>query len=290
MPHVIDLIRRGAALTVILDNVSGARAVGEAAAAAGVTIPVLIELDVDGHRSGIAPESPMLLQVARALAEHSSVQLQGVMTHAGESYQCRSKQALQEMASRERSGAVRAAERLRAEGYAAPIVSVGSTPTALFAQDQTGVTEVRAGVYMFQDLVMSGIGVCRPEEIAASVLVSVIGHQAEKGWIITDGGWMALSRDRGTASQPVDQGYGLVRTAQGEAPPDDLIVVSANQEHGVLALRQRGELDLSRYPVGTLLRILPNHACATAAAHDRYHVVSGKEPRILKTWQRFSGW
>jgi D-serine deaminase-like pyridoxal phosphate-dependent protein len=77
---------------------------------------------------------------------------------------------------------------------------------------------------------------------------------------------------------------------QGEAPPDDLIVISANQEHGVLASRQRGDLDLSRYPVGTLLRILPNHACATAAAHDRYHVVSGKEPRVLKTWPRFSGW
>ena len=108
-----------------------------------------------------------------------------------------------------------AARLLRSHGHAAPVVSVGSTPTAHFARDLTGVTEVRAGVFVFFDLVMHGIGVCAIDDIALSVLATVIGHKPEKGWILIDAGWMALSRDRGTANHPVDQGYGLVCNADG---------------------------------------------------------------------------
>jgi D-serine deaminase-like pyridoxal phosphate-dependent protein len=82
---------------------------------------------------------------------------------------------------------------------------------------------LRAGVYVFVDLVMAGIGVCRHEDIAVSVLTTVIGHQSTRGWILIDAGWMALSRDRGTASQKVDQGYGLVCSENGEIIPDRCI-------------------------------------------------------------------
>src|SRR5215831_7006207 len=70
-------------------------------------------------------------------------------------------------------------------------VSVGSTPTALSARHLEGVTEVRAGVYVFFDLVMHNVGVCSLDDIALSVVTTVIGHQPEKGWVIVDAGWMA---------------------------------------------------------------------------------------------------
>src|SRR3546814_18272413 len=107
------------------------------------------------------------------------------------------------MAGQGRAGAGRGAQRRRAAGFAAPVVSVGSTPTAHFARSLEGVTEVRAGVYVFFDLVMNGLGVCQQSDIALSVLCTVIGHQKEKGWIITDGGWMAMSRERGTDRKSV---------------------------------------------------------------------------------------
>jgi D-serine deaminase-like pyridoxal phosphate-dependent protein len=288
--HAIELVKRGVSLTLISDNTVAVQAAQEAARQAGVTLPMLIEIDVDGHRSGIQPESPTLLEVARAMAASSNITLRGVMTHAGGSYGCRSPQALRDYAEQERSSTVRAAQRLREASFDSPVVSIGSTPTALSAQSLVGVTEVRAGVYLFQDLVMAGIGVCSIDEIALSVLVSVIGHQQERGWIITDGGWMALSRDRGTSVQPVDQGYGVVLSASGETLADDLIMISANQEHGILSARDGASFDLTRYPVGTLLRVLPNHACATAAQHSRYQVLSGAAPQVLTTWDRFSGW
>jgi len=288
--HVFSLMRNGAQLKVITDNFDAVRQLAEAASNANVHVPVLIELDVDGHRSGVHPDSQLLLDLGKALTTTSGVTLAGVLTHAGDSYSCRGAEALIRFAERERAGAVGAAQRLRAAGHEVPIVSVGSTPTGTFTRDLSGVTEVRVGVYMFQDLVMAGIGVCSIGDIAVSVLVCVIGHQNERGWIITDGGWTALSRDRGTATHNVDQGYGLVCDAAGRVLAEDIIVQSTNQEHGILARRDGGPIDPQRFPVGTLLRVLPNHACATASQHACYHVVDGSAPDVLYRWERFAGW
>ncbi|KAA6120785.1 DSD1 family PLP-dependent enzyme [Cupriavidus cauae] len=289
LPHVEELVRRGARMTLLLDNVEAAAAVAAYCRERALGVPVLIEIDTDGHRSGVKPEDPVLLEIGAALdgKEGQGAWLAGVLTHAGDSYNCRSAAAIEALAEQERAGAVRAAQRLRAAGHAAPVVSVGSTPTAHYARSLDGVTEVRAGVFVFFDLVMNGIGVCETSDIALSVLCTVIGHQREKGWLITDAGWMAMSRDRGTAKQPVDQGYGLVCDLDGK-PLADLVMVDANQEHGIVSHRT-DPVATPMLPVGTLLRILPNHACATAAQHGAYTVVAGSGV-VEAQWPRFSGW
>ncbi len=281
------LCERGCALTVVVDSVAAAQAI-VATAALGHAFDVMIEIDTDGHRAGVKPESDLLLDVGRTLHAGGAV-LKGVMTHAGASYECRSVAALQAMAEQERSRCVRAAQRLRAAGLPCPEVSVGSTPTALSAQHLQGVTEVRAGVYVFQDLVMHGVGVCSTDEIALSVLCTVIGHQEEKGWVLVDAGWMAMSRDRGVPDLPLDHGYGAVCDEAG-ALIDGFIMGSANQEHGILCWRD-GHADAAmstRWPVGTRLRVLPNHACATAAQFPHYEVVAADGS--LQRWPRFYGW
>jgi D-serine deaminase-like pyridoxal phosphate-dependent protein len=288
LAHVADLRRRGADVTVILDSAEAAAALGANARQHGVEFPALIEIDSDGHRSGVKPGDPRLVGIVRTLEAGPGTAMRGVMTHAGDSYNCRSREAIGAMAERERAAVVGCAQALARAGLPCPVVSVGSTPTATFAKDLTGVTEVRAGVYMFFDLVMAGLGVCSIDDVAVSVLATVIGHQPDKGWIITDAGWMALSRDRGTARQAVDQGYGLVCDASGR-PVEGLIVADTNQEHGIVAHRGGGTIDLAGYPVGTQLRILPNHACATAAQHACYQVVNGSTV-IEAVWERIAGW
>lgn len=284
--HVSRLRAQGVDLTVVLDSVVAAQALAAHAQTMNDHIPVLIEIDSDGHRSGVRPGDALILDIARALEPHC--ELRGVMTHAGASYASYSVEAKVQMAEQERLGAVQSAQMLRAAGFAAPVVSVGSTPTAHFAEHLEGVTEVRAGVFVFFDLVMAGLNVCSTDDIAISVLASVIGHQKEKGWIIVDAGWMAMSRDRGTASQPIDQGYGLVCDAQGRVIAD-LIMSGANQEHGILSIRAGSKAPLPVLPVGTLVRILPNHACATGAQHDEY-VVLNAAGAIQAVWPRFRGW
>lgn len=280
LARVRDVRARGCDLSVILDSAAQARAV----VAAGV--PALIEIDSDGHRGGLAPDDPALVDLGRILQDGGV--LRGVVTHAGESYNVSGDAAHADFAERERAAACAAADNLRAGGLACPVVSVGSTPTAHAARDLTGVTELRAGVYMFFDLVMAGIGVCTLDDIALSVLTTVIGHQRAKGWILIDAGWMAMSRDRGTAAQAVDQGYGIVCDADGR-PFADLIVTGANQEHGVIALRPGATGPLPDLPVGAQLRILPNHACATAAQHGFYNVLPA-DGGAIRRWSRFGGW
>ena len=286
--HAFDLCARGVALTVILDSVDMAEALAACAAGRAARPAVMIEIDCDGHRSGVQPGSPELLAIAQRLAA-GGLTLKGIVTHAGNSYSCKSTEDIAAMARQERDAAVGCARSLREQGHACPEVSVGSTPTAYFATDLTGVTEVRAGVFVFGDLVMNGLGVVAPQDIAVSVLASVIGHQKDKGWTIVDAGWMAMSRDRGTSRQRVDQGYGAVCDVNGVIL-EDIIMVDANQEHGVIAHRSRDPQKTPYFPVGTLLRILPNHACATCAQHDRYHVVAGDGSAIDAVWPRFQGW
>ncbi len=289
LPQAAGLMRRGCDLKIITDNLESARAVAAFGKAEGVAFQVLIEIDTDGHRSGVLPDAPELTDIAAALPGGAGgAQLAGVLTHAGASYEFFDRAALVALAEQERARCVHAAERLRRAGFACPTVSVGSTPTALSAESLAGVTEVRAGVYAFFDLVMHNIGVCRMDEIALSVLTTVIGHQKEKGWALVDAGWMAMSRDRGTARHGVDFGYGQVCAADG-TPLSGCIVSGANQEHGIVSLA--GEVDghiAERFPVGTLLRILPNHACATAAQFPEYHVLNKDGGTEL--WPRFYGW
>lgn len=281
------LIRRGCDLKILTDSVASANAIAAYGRDHGVTFNVLIEIDTDDHRSGIKPESAELIEVGRALAQPGG-RIAGVMTHAGSSYDLNTPQALQAMAEAERAGCVRAADRLRAAGYACDMVSVGSTPTALSATNEDGVTEIRAGVYVFFDLVMHNVGVCALSDIALSVLTTVIGHQREKGWAIVDAGWMAMSRDRGTQRQSNDFGYGQVCDAGG-TPIPGYSISGANQEHGIVSRTGTPDPDIAaRFPVGTLLRILPNHACATGAQFPEYHVVSAGGQAA--TWPRFYGW
>lgn len=274
LPRVVALLRRGVTVTVLLDSMAQAEAVAREG------VPALVEIDCDGHRSGLTVDDPALPAIGAVLGEH----LRGVLLHAGESYFATTPDARRAAAENERAVAVAAADVLRAHGHDVAVVSVGSTPTAHAATDLTGVTEVRAGVYVFFDLVMAGIGVCALDDLALSVVVTVIGHKP--GQVLTDGGWMALSRDRGTAAQAVDQGYGLVTDLAG-TPIPDLLVSAASQEHGTLTTRDGTPLpDL---PVGTRLRVLPNHACATAAQHRGYHLVDS-DLVLRGTWERVGGW
>ncbi len=288
LDRVVALHRAGCNLTVLLDCAAQAEAVAKASRDVGIMIPVMIEIDSDGHRSGLTPKDADLINVGRIVHENGAA-LRGVLCHAGDSYNAVGRTAQAACAKAERLAVVTAAAALKDAGLPCPVISVGSTPTAHAATDLSGVTEMRAGVYVFFDLVMAGIEVCDVSDIALSVLTTVIGHQDKKQWAICDAGWMAMSRDRGTANQQIDQGYGLVCDEAGVVIPD-LMVLQANQEHGVIAVRAGSNGIMPDLPVGTRLRILPNHACATAAQHQRYHVVPETDGAALLEWPRFGGW
>ena len=157
----------GADVAVITDDLDMAAAV----AAHPAAIRALVEVDTGEHRGGMAAGDDRLVAVAARLGGR----LAGVLTHAGHSYAGRSVAEMEAIAEGERAGIVAAAERLRAAGHEVGIVSMGSSPTVRHARHLEGVSEVRAGVYMFGDLFQAGIGTHGVDDIALTVLASVIG-------------------------------------------------------------------------------------------------------------------
>jgi D-serine deaminase-like pyridoxal phosphate-dependent protein len=284
LPEAAALMARGADLKIMTDSVEVARAIAEDASRNGVGYRLLIEIDCGDNRGGLQPESPELLQIAELIA-NSAAHFQGVLTHAGQSYSVNDGAAVARIAEQERDAVVNAAARLRDKGYRVETVSVGSTPTALFARDLSGVTELRAGVYTVFDMDQQARGVCSTGEIAMSVLCSVIGHNRAAGKILLDAGGLALSKDRSADRFRPEVGYGQLCRLDGSVIPD-LYVSSVSQEHG--HVRVRDEADYGLFPVGSQLRILPIHACMTAAAYDFFNLIENGE--VVDTWDRVNGW
>lgn len=269
----------GADVKVLTDDVAAARAI----ASHSGRLRALIEVDVGEGRGGVPAEDDALPAIADALG----TRLAGVLAHAGHSYQGRGEADMATVAEAERAGVVRAAARLRATGHAVPIVSLGSSPTALHARHLDGVTEVRAGVYMFGDLFQAQLGTHAMGDIALTVLASVIGRSAARNTVLLDAGALALSKDRSTQAAPRDYGFGLLLDRDGRASFPGAIVARTHQEHG--EVQSPDPLPFDRLPIGALVRVAPNHTCLTAAAHARYHVVDGGD-EVVDVWDRVNGW
>jgi D-serine deaminase-like pyridoxal phosphate-dependent protein len=286
--RVAALMRAGTTVLCVAHDLGSIPRFAERARAEGVVLPLVIDVDVDRHRSGVAADDPNFLAMARAIHASPGLALRGIMIYAGASYDAPDTDAIAALAERIRQGGAAAKALLKSHGLPCDIVSYGSSPGTFFARSMDGITESRAGVYPFQDLFQAGLGACAIDDIALTVLTTVIGRQPGQNRLIVDAGGLALSKDRSTQGTTFDAGYGRVCDIDG-AVIDDLVVASASQEIALVTSRSGATIELTAFPVGRRLRILPNHACLTAAAHDRYHVVDGGRP-VVAVWNRVNGW
>ena len=276
------LYARGANLKIITDNLVVAEAISEHS----LSHNVLIEVDCGQHRTGVAVDSSQLLELAAKICASGRSRVMGILTHAGHSYACRSSAEAAIVAETERSAAVTAAQLLRDAGYDISIISVGSTPTATHGKSFDGISEVRPGVYMFQDMFQAGIGSCKVSDLALSVLATVISNDSKRKTLTLDAGGLALSKDRSTAGTQFDCGFGLIADLNGN-PLGGLCVDRVHQEHGEVTVPNLHTL--GTIPIGAKVRIYPNHACMTAAAYNGYSVVDGGTI-VQEFWPRCNGW
>ena len=286
LARIAELNRRGADVAVCLDSVEIAQALASAPID-GSALRVFVEVDVDRHRTGVRANEPRVLEIGRIVSEAANLELSGVFAHGGGSYGSSTIDEIRSAAANEQATTLAVAEALRGSGFSCPHVSVGSTPTSTFGEEFSGITEVRPGVYVFQDLCQANLGVCGLDDIAVSVLATVVSHSRSMNRIVIDAGGLALSKDRSTASQANDCGYGLITDGSGKLQ-QALFVDGVSQEHGYVTTRDSSPLDFDAYPIGTVVRVLPNHICMTAAAHDGYHVI--ENGAVTGYWSRVNGW
>lgn len=276
----------GQSVTLITDNLETARKACEFARQSETEMRFLIEIDCGEHRGGIGADDPDLITIAQLFDREPMISFLGIMTHAGHSYTTDDPLEIQRIASDERAAAVTAAKALGNAGIACETVSTGSTPTVLFGQSLEGLSEVRCGVYLFYDLAQYSRRICTLDQIAISVLATVIGHNRRAGTLTIDAGAFALSKDQSANTFAADVGYGYVCDVTGLQRLGNLNVDVVHQEHGTIQIDSDDWF--TRLPIGSMVRILPNHACPTTSAYDHYHVI--EDGRIAAQWPRTNGW
>jgi D-serine deaminase-like pyridoxal phosphate-dependent protein len=278
----IEILRSGTKLNLLTDDADTVKALDAVASKAGVEFDVFVKIDCGTHRVGVEPETDAAIEIPRLLSDASSLNFAGILTHAGHSYDAKSKEGILEVARHERDSMVELATRIGRQGIAVPTVSIGSTPTMSCIDHLDGVDEIRPGNYIFFDAYQATLGSCGFEDTALTVLAAVI-HKGEKRMVV-DAGGIALSKDRGPVGLDPACGYGHVLDIDGNET--GMRVTGLSQEHGEIEAGDSAMFE--KLNVGDRVRILANHSCLTAAQHSHYHVIENGE--IVDRWEIHRGW
>lgn len=263
LPRLLGLART-IRIRVGVDSMDVAAPLADAAAAAGVTVDVMLEVDTGLGRCGAAPGEP-LLALAKAVARSRGLRLAGIFTYRGY------RPDLEAAGREEGEIMVREAERLRAAGLAIDDVSVGSTPTGRPAARVHGVTEVRPGTYVFNDAMQVRWGSAKPEECALVVVCRVISRPS-RDVAVLDAGSKVLTAERGPFSSKGDS-HGVLRGYP------DCQIDRLWEEHGRVQLTE----DARRLRVGDLVEVIPAHVCPTVNLARR--LVCVRDGRVEATWE-----
>ena len=265
MPRLAELARR-VRLGLLIDSRKGVEILESAFAAAAVGIDVLIEVDTGKQRCGLQAIED-LADVAAAITDAEHLRLRGIETHEGHvAAGAESSRMIESRALDAGRRIVQLAGELRARGYQVDEISVGSTPGAPYTARIDGITEMRPGTYIFNDVNQMCIGQATPDTCALSVLATVISRPTADRAVL-DAGSKALFSEparNNFALQGYD-GYGFIR----EAPAAQ--ISSLSEEHAVVLVP-----DGVAFPaIGEQVRIIPNHVCPCVNLHDELLLLDG---------------
>jgi D-serine deaminase-like pyridoxal phosphate-dependent protein len=258
-----------AKISIVVDDPGVAQGWSDAMVGRGGKIDVLVKVDVGFRRCGIDPESPKAGVIIRDVASLPGVNFLGLLAHAGHAYEAKSAEELEAIAETE-AGILRSlAAGLAKDGVAVREISVGSTPTARFVEDQDGVTEMRPGNYVYFDRTQVGLGAATLDECGLTILATVVSRPAPSR-VIFDAGSKVLSSD-GVRGFGTALGHGLVYSGLDSPHPDPSIIIERlSEEHATAKVPPACALR-----PGDRVRILPNHACAVVNLADELLVVEG---------------
>lgn len=271
--RLIELANQ-AQVSVGVDSIEGAAELNKAFMDQAKKLPVLLEVETGLGRTGIE------LGRARTMAEEISkmpyLQLKGIYTYRGallSDLQGMSGRAMwEEISWQGRAEAEimgRLAADLRKQGFPIEVVSAGSTPTACSAASASGLTEIRPGTYVFNDVMQVKLGACTWQDCAAKVLVTVVSRPGPDRAII-DGGSKVFAGDCKPDVPPLNiKGFGTVVSTEGEPCPE-ILFERMTEEHGMLRLSGSAARELK---VGDRLLVVPNHICTTVNLFDTLVVV-----------------
>ena len=263
-------------LRLTLDSFYGLEVIAQVAKRHGKQIGVFLKIDVGLRRCGIVEDDPLILKLATAIQEESILNFLGLLSHAGHAYGAENRDHVWKISKNEHQILSRVRQKLEAVQIEVKEISVGSTPTILASDTYATITEIRPGNYVFMDRTPLRLGLIQPQEIALSILATVVSVNPE--CFIIDAGSKVLSSDQGAHGIAGMEGYGLVYPLDCfEDFGHEMIISKLSEEHGFVARRN---FDL---PIGSVVRIKPNHSCSVANLANFYVVSNGD--KIIDKWK-----
>jgi D-serine deaminase-like pyridoxal phosphate-dependent protein len=246
-------------------------------AAAGKKCSLLLIIDIGLGRDGVLPENAP--QVAKSIASVPGVQLDGIMTHEGTVYASADQEELESKSREVAELMVRTADSIRQEGLEIPRVSMGASASARFAATVPGVSQVRPGIFAFNDLGQVALGNASLGQVAVRVIVTVVSRPTATSAVI-DGGSKTFSQDLLPAREMRGQypGHGLIIDKPG------WIIDRLSEEHGML--RFVGDGEPPSLEIGEKVQVIPNHICTVfSSLNECIPVSSGK---VQAAWHTFA--
>ncbi len=260
-------LARTCTMTVNVESEFAARGLSAAAIAAGSTLLVHLDVDIGAHRSGVQPEDAETL--GRLILELPGLELDGITGFRTVAFPGAAGRSPDELGREEGELLVQLAERLRAAGLPIRTVAAGSTPTARAVATVPGITEVRAGTYVFGDGLMTAWGACLPDEIALTVLCTVVSRPLPERATV-DGGSKTFAGD-------IPAGVVSGLSGHGRAVDIDGYIEAMNEEHGMVRLTAGSNL-----AVGDQVRFIPNHVCTAVNLSDE--LIGVRDGKIVAVW------
>ncbi|MGF9763846.1 D-TA family PLP-dependent enzyme [Microvirga sp. 0TCS3.31] len=238
-----------AKVTVAADNPMVVAGLPQAAAIAGRGLDVVVECDTGRKRAGVATVAEAVA-LAKDIASRPGLVFAGFMLYPPENAIAETQAFLDA-----------ATAGIREAGLELSIVSSGGTPNLRNLGKIKGVTEHRAGTYVFNDRMMLEAGMATLDDCALTVYATVVSRaEADRG--ILDSGSKTLTSDTGGL-----EGHGLIL----EHPQAKIARFA--EEHGFLDLSACND----RPKIGDVVRIVPNHVCVVVNMVDRLVAVRGGE-------------
>jgi D-serine deaminase-like pyridoxal phosphate-dependent protein len=260
-------LARERSVLVSLDDEATAQELSRAASEAVAKIGVLVEFDSGYQRCGLQP-GPGVAKLAAKIIKLPGLKFRGLMTYFGTVWGSAEERRAE--ARRMIDPVARALEALTAAGLQAEIVSGGSTPAAEFSGNIPGLTEIRPGTYVYNDLNTYYQGACRLEDCAARVVTTVVST-AVPGHAMIDAGSKTLSCDH--LSSGSEKGFGHIF----EVPDAPLFKLS--EEHGHVDTTHSSH----EFKVGQVLSVIPNHICTCVNLHDEMFLV--RKEQVVGSWR-----
>ena len=248
-------IHKRVRLTVGLDSEAALRAVAAAAQRAGKFVRILVEVDLGMSRVGLETKEEVV-RLAGRIRDFEGVEYAGLMFYPGH---IRGPQEGQDAELKVLASDLRELyEALEAEGLSPEVVSGGSTPTLWRSHELPGLTEIRSGTAIFFDRECLTIGVADSEDMAYTILATVVSTSVG-GQAVIDAGSKALSKE----ARGGDEGFGVL------LDHPEVVLKAVSEEHGVLDINRSDW----RPEVGELVRVLPNHVCVSVNLQDELLVL-----------------